>query len=177
MNLAIDWEALSPGAIPLILFGLRSLDLTLATVRMLSLIRGRAKLAWVLGVIESCLFVLGAAGLLSNLSDFRNVLAYAAGFATGIVIGLTLEQGLMPGHSLLRIYSAARGSAIVDALRGVGRGATEVPSRGLTGMVDLILCYVPRRQSGKVRRQVIAIDPDAVITAESVRALVGGWGT
>ncbi len=108
MSLAIDWASLRPEAVPFILFGLRALDLTLSTFRVLALIRGRAKLAWMVGASEAVLFVLGASGLLSNLSDWRNILAYAAGFATGNVIGLTLERGLMPGHSLLRIYSAGR---------------------------------------------------------------------
>ena len=177
MSLAIDWAALRPEAIPLVLFGLRALDLTLSTFRVLALIRGRAKLAWVVGASEAILFVLGASGLLSNLSDWRNILAYAAGFATGNVIGLTLERGLMPGHSLLRIYSAGRGEAAASALREIGRGVTELSARGLEGMVELIYCYVPRRQAQRARRRVLAIDPEAVITVENVRALVGGWGT
>ncbi len=44
-------------------------------------------------------------------------------------------------------------------------------------MVELIFCYVPRRQAQRARRRVVAIDPEAVITVENVRALVGGWGT
>lgn len=177
MSLSVDWTALRPEAIPFVLFGLRAVDLTLSTLRMLALIRGRAKLAWVVGATEAVLFVLGASGLLSNLGDWRNILAYAAGFATGNVIGLTLESRLMPGHSLLRIYSAGRGEAVASALREIGRGVTELPARGLEGMVELIFCYVPRAQARKARRRVVAIDPEAVITDENVRALVGGWGT
>lgn len=177
MNLAIDWGALPPNAVPLLLFVLRASDVTLGTLCMLSLIRGRPRSAWFFGLFASTLFVLGAAGLLTHLNDWRNVLAYAAGYATGNVIGVTLEQGLMPGHRLLRIYSTGRGAAIAAALRAVGRGATELPASGVAGMVDLILCYVPIRQSRRVRRQVVAIDPEAVITVENVRALVGGWGT
>lgn len=177
MTFAIDWTALRPEAIPFVLFGLRSVDLTLSTLRLVALIRGRGRVAWVVAVFEAVLFVLGAAGLLSNLGNPWNILAYAAGFATGNVIGMTLERGLMPGHSMLRIYSAGRGGAIAAALREFGRGVTEIPTRGLEGMVDLIFCYVPRTQSRRARRQVVAIDPAAVITVENVRALVGGWGT
>lgn len=176
MSLSIDWTALRPEAIPFVLFGLRALDLTLATLRVMALIRGRARLAWIVGAFEAVLFVLGAAGLLTNLSNPWNILAYAGGFATGNVIGMTLERGLMPGHSLLRIYSAGRGEQLAAGLRKVGRGVTEVPARGREGMVDLIFCYVPSGQSRRAQRQAMAIDPEAVINVENVRALVGGWG-
>lgn len=176
MTFSIDWTALRPEAIPFVLFGLRAFDLTLATLRVMALIRGRARLAWIMGVFEAMLFVLGAAGLLGNLNNPWNILAYAGGFATGNVLGLTLERGLMPGHSLLRIYSAGRGEQLASGLRQFGRGVTEAPARGMQGMVDLIFCYVPRGQSRRAQRQVLAIDPDAVINVENVRALVGGWG-
>lgn len=177
MQLAIDWTLLRPEAVPFVLFGLRATDLTLSTLRTLSLIRGRAVQAWILGALGSGLFVLAASGLLANLENWQNLVAYAAGFATGNVIGLTLERAVLPGHNLMRIYSAGRGDAIAAALRSVGRGVTELPARGLSGMVDLIHCYVPRTQSRRVRRRVVAVDPEAVINVESVRSLVGGWGT
>ena len=37
----IDWLALSPGGVLLVLFALRAADLTLATLRTLAIIRGQ----------------------------------------------------------------------------------------------------------------------------------------
>lgn len=171
----LDWSALSPSAIPLILFGLRCADLTLATLRMLALIRGRAWLAWACGFLEAGIFVIGAAGLLSNLDNPWNIAGYAAGFAFGNVIGITLERFVLPSHDLLRVYSSGRGSLIAEVLRKLGRGVTEVPARGLSGTVDVLYAMVKKAQVPKLRKQIVSIDPDAVVTIESVRSLVGGW--
>jgi uncharacterized protein YebE (UPF0316 family) len=171
----IDWLQLSPGGVLLVLFALRAADLTLATLRMLAIVRGLRAVAWFLGFFASILFILGAAGLLANLAQPLSILAYAAGFATGTALGLTLERRFLPANSLVRIYSPTHGSAIAAALREAGRGATEVPGRGRGGVVDLIFTYIRRRQENRVRRDIRKLDPEVVMTVENVRVLAGGW--
>lgn len=171
----INWLALSPGGVLAVLFTLRAADMTLSTLRMLAIIRGRATAAWFLGFFGATLFILGAAGLLANLARPLSIVAYAAGFATGTAAGLTLERLFLPANSLVRIYSPARGRAIAASLRERGSGATEVPARGRGGTVDVIYTYIRRRQENRVRRQIRALDPEAVMTVENVRVLAGGW--
>ncbi|GMR11653.1 MAG: DUF2179 domain-containing protein [Anaerolineae bacterium] len=171
----IDWLGLSPGAVLAVLFGLRTADLTLATLRVLAIIRGRPTVAWLLGFFGATLFILGAAGLLANITQPLSIVAYAAGFATGTAMGLTLERQFLPANSLVRIYSPSRGRAIASALREVGRGATEVPARGRGGTVDVIFTYIRRRQENRVRREIRKLDPEVVMTVENVRVLAGGW--
>ena len=170
-----DWTALHPVAIPVLLFCLRAGDLTLATLRMLNVIRGRMLTSWLLGFFQAGFFVLGAAGLLGNLTNPLNLLAYAGGYATGNVIGLTLENRLIPGHTLLRIISSHRSSAIIEALRQTGWGATEVSGRGLAGTVGTIYCYTSRRAVKRARQLILATDAEAFVTAQPVRSLHGGW--
>lgn len=171
----IEWGALAPAWVLLLLFLLRAGDLTLATVRMLTILRGRWLSSWVLGLMQSGLFMLGAAGLLTTLQNPLNLLAYAAGFASGNVLGLGLEDRLAPGHSLLRVVSRDRSEAVLSSLWQAGWGATELAGRGLEGTVGYILCYVPRRAVRSVQRSVLAVDPEAFINVQQVRALHGGW--
>ena len=172
---SIDWGSLSSGLVPALLFSLRAADLSLATLRTLAVIRGRSGLAWMLGFTESVFFLLGAAGLLATLTNPLNLLAYGAGFATGNVIGLSLEGRLLPSHALVRIYSPAQGQAIAEALRREGWGVTETFGRGLEGSVELILCFAPKRDANRLRDRVVLLDPQAVITLQNVRSLLGGW--
>ncbi len=171
----IDWQALSPVGVMLLLFCLRAADLTLAVLRVLAVVRGRPTIAWFLGFVEAVLFLLGAAGLLANLTQPLSVLAYAAGFATGTVLGMTLERIFLPANSLIRVYSPFRGHAITAGLRATGWGATEVSGRGLGGTVDMIFTYIRRRHENRVRRQVLKLDADAVVNVENVRVIAGGW--
>lgn len=171
----INWEMIRPGFVPLAIFLLRTFDLTLATLRMLLVVRGRAISAWVVGFIEALSFILAISGVISDLLNPFNLVAYAAGFATGNIIGMTIESKVAPGHSLLRIISPQRGNLITDKLRELGRGVTDIPATGVEGMVSMLLCYVPRREVSRTRDQIISIDPEAFITVENVRELRGGW--
>jgi uncharacterized protein YebE (UPF0316 family) len=174
-GIGIDWGGLPAAWVPLLLFVLRAGDLTLATLRTLSVLRGRRLSSWILGLLQSGFFLLSAAGLLTNLQNPLNLLAYAAGFATGNVLGLSLENRLAPGHSLLRVISPDRSEAVLRGLWDAGWGATELPGRGSSGTVGYILCYVPRRELASVQRSIQQADPDAFVSVQQVRALRGGW--
>ena len=160
---------------PLVIFALRSVDLTLGTLRVLTVVRGRRLAAWAIGFCQALLFISAIAGVLDDLANPWNLAAYAAGFATGNVLGIALEAIFAPGHSLLRVVSPRRGEAVAARLRQAGWGATEMTARGAEGTVGMILCYVPRRALGAARQEVLAADPEAFLSAGPVRALRGGW--
>ncbi|MEW6568035.1 MAG: DUF5698 domain-containing protein [Chloroflexota bacterium] len=161
--------------LPFVIFTLRASDLTLSTVRMLSVIRGGRWLAWLTGFGQALLFVAAVGGVLSHLDNLWNLVAYAAGFATGNVVGMTLEGRFGLGHTLLQVLSPARAEAIADALRREGFGVTALAAHGPGKTMGMLLCNVRNRDLERARRLVLAADPQAMITAENVRALRGGW--
>lgn len=171
----LDWSLIPSDLVPLVIFCLRTSDLTLGTLRMLIVVRGRKTAAWFIAVAQATLFVVGVAGVLGNLNNPLNILAYAAGFASGNVLGIIIEAKLVPGHSLLRITSSHLGDAVSEHLHAGGYGATVVSGSGIEGTVSMILCYVARRDVARVRREILDIDPEAFITLENVRQLRGGW--
>ena len=100
-----------------LIFFLRVCDMTLDTLRMLVVMRGRKGIAWALGFFQALIFVLAISSVLSNLENPLNVLGYAGGFATGIVVGMFIEERLAIGHVQLSIVSSRRGAAITERLR------------------------------------------------------------
>ncbi len=169
------WDTVPPAILPLLVFTLRTTDLTLSTLRMLAVVRGRRLAAWILGFAQALVFISAVAGVLSRLDDPWNWIAYAAGFGTGNVVGILLESRLAPGHSLLQVVSPRRGQAVSEALRRTGRGVTSLAARGLGGAVSLLLCYVPRRDVEAARQEILGADPEAYITVGHVRQVRGGW--
>lgn len=172
---ALAWGPLPAWLAATVILILQTGNITLDTVRTLSVARGRRAVSWLTGFGQSVLFVVAIAGVLQNLQQPWNLLAYAAGFATGNVLGIAIENRMAPGHSLLRIISRTRGPAVVQALRLAGWGVTELSGRGQDGTVSVVLCHVPRRTVGSVRQAVSVVDADAFITAEDVRQIAGGW--
>jgi uncharacterized protein YebE (UPF0316 family) len=148
---------------------------TLDTLRVLIVMRGKKQVAWVLGFFQSAIFVLAIGKVLTQINNPLNVIGYAAGFATGNVVGMLIEERIAIGHILVSIISPRRGSAIVTHLRQNGYAVTELSGRGKDGMVSLIHCSVLRKQVDPVQTLVNEIDPEAFITVEDVRPLKHGF--
>src|SRR5512136_3481821 len=88
------------------IFALRVADMTFDTLRMLFVVRGRKGVAWVLGFMQSVIFVIAITSVLSHLDNPLNVIGYAAGFATGNVVGMWIEEWLAIGYVKISIVSS-----------------------------------------------------------------------
>jgi uncharacterized protein YebE (UPF0316 family) len=158
-----------------VIFLLRVSDMTMDTLRVLVVMRGKKGIAWVLGFFQALIFVLAIGSVLSNLDNPLNILGYAAGFATGNVVGMLIEERLAIGHVQLSIVSSRRGSAIADKMRVEGYAITEIPARGKDGVVSLLNCSVLRKNIDRVQRIVNKVDESAFITVEDVRPVRRGF--
>ena len=158
-----------------LIFTLRVTDMTLDKLRVLFVMRGRKPIAWILGFFQAAVFVIAITFVLRDLTNVLNIIGYAAGFATGVVIGMTIEERLAIGHIHMRIISSRRGSRIAERIREEGYAVTEVPARGKDGMVTMLNCSVLRKNVGRVRNMVNEIDPEAFITSEDIRPLRRGF--
>lgn len=174
-QVGLDWGYIPAALIPLIIFLLRTADLSLSTLRMLSVMRGRRAAAWVLAFAQSLLYLFGVTGVISNLSNPLNLLAFAGGFASGNVVGILIENRLAPGHSHLRIVSTGYGAAILERLHEAEIGATDMSAAGRDGTVDQIYCFVPRRRTRATVELILQTDPKAFISTVAVRRIDGGW--
>jgi uncharacterized protein YebE (UPF0316 family) len=159
----------------LMIFTLRVGDMSLDTLRVLFVVRGRRPIAWVLGFFQSLLFVIAITTVLANLDNPLNIAGYAAGFATGNVLGMYIEERLAVGHIQLTIISMNRGAAVCDALRIAGFGVTEIPGRGKNGTVSVILTSVFRKDVDRLETVILETDPEAFVTREDVRPMRRGF--
>jgi uncharacterized protein YebE (UPF0316 family) len=159
----------------LTIFAMRVSDMTMDTLRMLFVMRGRKVTAWLLGFFQSVIYVLAITSVLSHLNNPLNVIGYAAGFATGNVIGMLIEERLAIGHIHLRIISPRLGVATAQALRDQGYGVTEIPARGKDGMVSVLSVSVLRKDVPNVQKLVHEKDPEAFMTSEDVRTVRHGY--
>ena len=158
-----------------LIFALRVADMTLDTLRVLFVMRGKKRTAWILGFFQSAIFILAIGKVLTQINNPLNLIGYAAGFATGNVVGMIIEERIAVGHILISIISPRRGSAIVTQLRQNGYAVTELAGRGKDGMVSILNCSVLRKQVDPVQQLVNEVDPEAFITLEDVRPLKHGF--
>ncbi len=158
-----------------LIFLMRVCDMTLDTLRVLVVMRGKKSVAWIFGFFQSAIFVMAISTVLSHLDNPLNMVGYAAGFATGNVVGIMIEERLAIGHVHLRIISSRRGAVISEKLRESGYAVTEIPARGKDGTVSLIVVSVLRKNAKAIEEMIREVDEDAFLTAEDVRPLRRGF--
>jgi uncharacterized protein YebE (UPF0316 family) len=157
------------------IFILRVTDMTFDTLRVLFVMRGRKGITWILGFLQSAVFVIAITSVLSNLDNPLNIIGYSAGFATGNVIGMLIEEKLAVGFTHVQIISSGRGVVLAQGLREGGFAVTEIPARGKDGMVSLLNLSVRRKQVFAVEKIVNDFDNGAFMTVEEVRPMRRGF--
>ena len=159
------------------IFLARLINQTLDTVRFMMTLRGKKLVAWVMGFLETAIFIVTLSAVFSDLTNILYIVAYSGGFATGNTIGMLVEERLAVGFMNLRIISSKRGAAIAEKLRKEGYGVTEIPARGKEGTVTLLDVSVRRRQVKQVHDIAQKEDKSAFISSEELRPLWRGyWG-
>lgn len=159
----------------LFIFVMRVADMTLDTLRVLFMMRGARLVAGVIGFFQSAIFIIAVGRVMSQLDNPWNIVGYAAGFATGVMVGMTIEGRLAIGYGQMRVISPNRGQAIAASLRAKGYAVTELPGRGRDGMVTVLNLTVRRKDVVEVQDTVRAADEAAFVTIEDVRPLRRGF--
>jgi len=157
------------------IFILRVLNMALDTVRMLTVMRGMRTLTWILGVLQTTLFILAFGSVINDLDNLLNIAAYSVGFATGNVIGMMIEKRLAFGYINITIISSLRGKELAEKLRAQGHAVTEIPARGKDGTVEILECSVQRKLAQEVQDIALEIEPEAFITSRDIQRVWRGY--
>lgn len=159
----------------LIIFVLRVIGVTLATVRVLIMMRGRKLISATIGFFEVLVYVLAIGEVVNNLSNVWNIIGYCLGFSVGTIVGMALEERLALGYATVRIVSRYKGQIVADAIRDAGYGATIEWGQGRGGTVGMVYATVRRKEVDTVVTVADGVDPDAFVTVEETRTIRRGY--
>ena len=157
------------------IFVLRVLNIAIDTLRFMLTMRGKRGISWVLGFIESVLFVVVIGSVINDLNNILNIIGYSAGFATGTVVGMAIEKRLAIGYVHLNIISRQKGANLADTLRNANYAVTEIPAIGKDGAVSLLDCSIRRKDMKDIEQLILEADQDAFITVEDITPIKHGY--
>ncbi len=160
--------------LPLLVFGARVLDVSLGTLRIIFVARGRRKLAPLLGFFEVLIWIVVVSQVIQNLHSPLAFIAYAAGFATGNYVGMRIEDKLAIGTLVVRVIVPQEASQLMTQLHDAGYGVTSIDARGSTGQVTLIYTVVKRKDLYDVMTIIQNTYPKAFTSVEEVRSTQEG---
>lgn len=153
----------------LFIFVARVVDVSLATVRLLFVVRGRKVEAAAIGFFEVMIFVTALGRVMGHLDNWFNVLAYAAGFATGNLVGGLVEERLALGYVATQIISLHKEDELQGAIREAGFGLTVISGQGKDGERHILLVVSKRKELPRLSRLIDSIDDHAVIIITDAR--------
>ncbi len=167
----------------LLIFLLRIVDVSMSIMRMILAVRGRRSAAAAIGFFEVLIWLIAVGAALEHLDSWLHIVGYAAGFAAGNYVGVSVEARFAMGIKVVRaIFPEGKaqtgrttGEAAAHALREAGFAVTEMRGRGRDGVVEILNVVVPRKRAAEVVGIVQEFEPKAFVTVEAVRTAHGGY--
>lgn len=153
----------------LLVFLARVVDVTLGTLRTLSIVNSMMKTAFVLGFIEISLWLVVISKVLADIyhSPLLGVF-YALGFATGSAVGIMIEKRISFGHVVLRIIIPSSEKSLVEKVRQAGYGLTTFEGKGMKGPVIELCIACQKDETGRILSIIKKVIPEPFFITEQV---------
>ena len=90
------------------------------TVRMILTLKGMRYLAAFVSVFEVFVYVIGLGLVLDNLNEIQNLIAYALGYALGVLAGMKIEEKLALGYITVNVITREWDKDFTKILRKKG---------------------------------------------------------
>lgn len=161
---------LSTFALPLLIFAAEVCVVTLGTLRIIFVARGKKFLAPTLGFFEILIWLFAISQIMQNLSNGACFIAFALGFTLGNYLGILIEKMLALGTVIVRIITHRDAAALVEQLRAANFGVTSVDAYGATGKVQIVMTVVKRRQLPEVLALIGTHHPNAFYAVDEVQS-------
>ena len=158
----------------LVIFGLRIVDVSFDTMRVIFAIRGKRGIAAVLGFCMAMIWIFAVGNAVKHIDSVLHILGYAGGYACGTFVGITIERFVAYGLNTVQVISRHGGVEIAESLRERGYGVTEQSGFGRDGAVEIVHAVVQRAHLDDVMTIVDRYDPAAFVTVEEPKILRGG---
>ena len=171
--------SIPPILVCLIVCAAKILEITIQSLKTCMMVKGQRLKAAMLGFTECTVWGLVISTIIGTLGDNLFLLAfYCVGYATGLFLGSTLESKIALGTSNLQLIANDQSTKkIVAYLKENDRGYTLFEGHGSTDKMNMILIVLPRRDAGKVLKQLRALcENNVFVVASEVSKYAGGYG-
>lgn len=160
--------------VPLLIFCARICDMSLDTIRVIFMSKGIKYLPAFIGFFEVIIWLVAIGQVMNNMTNAICYIAYGAGFATGTIIGMAIEEKLSLGLTSVRIITKEDPSALVQFLRSHDYGVTSINGEGGRGPVKMVFTIIKRKDLNHVVSIIKEFHPKAFYSVEEVKSIAEG---
>lgn len=167
-SLGISENAFSYVLLPLLIFFARILDVSINTVRIIYVLGGRKLTSTLLGFFESFIWLMAIRQIFEHLDNWICYVAYPAGFAAGIFVGMIIEEKIAYGKVIVRIITRKDVGNLLQYLNKEYLRYTHVNAEGPDGHENLVFTVLQRERLELLLQTLKDILPTAFYTVEKV---------
>lgn len=157
----------------LLVFLARVVDVSLGTLRTISIVNGRSRIAFMLGLVEVSIWLVVISAVVSRIQEAPILgLFYAVGFAMGNVVGIMLEKRIALGFVAIRAITMRDDARdMADQLRKMGYTVTVFIGEGMKGPVTELFIVSSRKEYGNIIGELESMDPNVFYVSEHAHML------
>ncbi len=155
--------------IPLAIYFGKIIELSLNSIRIVSIAKGFKRLALVISFLEAIIWVIIIVNIIGDIDNWLNILAFAFGQATGTYMGIWIEQKLALGLVMIRLVTQKATSELLVQLRSAGFRVVDVDATSNYGNVKILFATIRRKSLNEFTRLVHRFNPYAFFTVEEVK--------
>ena len=145
----------------------RVADVSLGTLRTISIVKGRMWMAFWIGIVEMTIWLVVMSTVILKIKEVPVLgIFFILGFAFGNVVGIMIEKWLAIGSIVLRVISREQPLIMTQALRQAGFRVTTFQGEGRSGPVLELYMICRRRERKKIINIVHEFEPDAFYISE-----------
>jgi uncharacterized protein YebE (UPF0316 family) len=165
----LDSNAYTWAILPLLIFLARITDVSLDTLRIIFINKHLRYWAAICGFFEVLIWLMVIRQIFQRLDSPLCFIAYAAGFATGNIVGLFIENKISIGKVIIRAITRRESDELIAFLKSSGYGLTIIDAEGATGPVKVLFTIVERSDIQHVVEMIKKYNPTAFYSVEDVR--------
>ncbi|HNP94417.1 MAG TPA: DUF5698 domain-containing protein [Cyclobacteriaceae bacterium] len=156
--------------LPLLIFLARICDVSINTVRIIYMLGGRRFTSTMLGFFEAFIWLMAIRQIFAHLDNWICYIAYPAGFASGIFVGMIIEEKIAYGKVVVRIITRKDTSEFFNYLNTRKIRYTKIEAFGPDGEESVTFSVLDRERLDDLLLNLKKTLPTAFYTVEGVKA-------
>lgn len=164
------------------IFFCRIVDVSMASYRTVIMVKGKAKVAAAIALVECLIWFLIVREALNfeptNIVETLNVaLAYAGGFSWGTYIGARIANKFIDSMVLVQVVTSGKDDNLIKAVQEAGFATTIVTSNAseYSGEKYMLFCEMRNKRVNEFKKLINSLDQNAFVVVNESKLVYNGF--
>ena len=160
---------------PVVIFFAIMISGSIGTLRLILMVRGRRFLSVLIVFFEACIGIASISKIVQDVSGIYSIIAYGAGAAAGLFIGMLISDRVSRNIMSTNIISNKSHNELEVLLRDAGFGVTSFYGNGKDGNLKILNVVCSSSKLLKLRKEVYREDSKAFMVTHYLDSIRGGF--